>query len=41
MPLEPGDLPFVAPDFLEFIGVFITMVISYVILIALGRWWAN
>ena len=41
MPWDPSDLPFVAPDFLEFIAVFITMGISFVVLVALGRWWAS
>jgi hypothetical protein len=41
MPFDVGDVGFLPPDFVEFVAVFITMGISFVILVALGQWWAR
>ena len=41
MPFDVGDVGFLPPDFVEFVAVFITMAISFVILVALGYWWAR
>jgi hypothetical protein len=40
MPFEPHDF-ILAPDFVEFLAVFITMGITFAVLIALGNWWAK
>ncbi|MGB2695947.1 MAG: hypothetical protein WBD55_12295 [Dehalococcoidia bacterium] len=40
MPFDP-DATFLPADFLEFIAVFITMGIAFVILVALGYWWQH
>ncbi|MDZ4279084.1 MAG: hypothetical protein U1B78_08085 [Dehalococcoidia bacterium] len=39
LPLDPKDVPFFAPDFVEFLAVFIVMGIAFGILVALGHWW--
>ncbi len=41
MPFDVGDLGFLAPDFVEFLAVFVTMTITFIVLIALGYWWAR
>jgi len=41
MPLDPKDVPFFAPDFVEFLATFLTMAVSFVILVILGNWWAR
>lgn len=41
MPFEVGDVNIFPPDFVEFIAAFITMAIAFVILVVLGRWWAQ
>ncbi len=41
MPLDPKDVPIFAPDFVEFLAVFLTMAITFIIMVVLGRWWAG
>lgn len=41
MPFDVGDVGFLPSDFVEFIAVFITMAISFIIMVALGQWWAR
>ncbi len=41
MPIDPKDVPIFAPDFVEFLAAFITMIVSMVILVVLGNWWAR
>ena len=41
MPLDPKDIPLFAPDFVEFLAAFFTMVVSLVVLVILGNWWAR
>ena len=41
MPWDVGDVGFIAPDFVEFLAAFITMMIAFAILVALGQWWAR
>lgn len=41
MPLTPEDIPLMGPDIAELVAVFFTIAVSLVILVALGRWWAN
>ncbi len=41
MPFDVGDLGFLPPDAVEFVAVFLTMTITFVVLIALGYWWAR
>jgi len=40
MPFEPKDF-ILAPDFVEFLAVFITMGITFIVLVLLGNWWAR
>jgi hypothetical protein len=40
VPFEPHDF-ILAPDFVEFLAVFITMGITFAVLTALGNWWAK
>ncbi len=41
MPFDVADVPFMSADFTEFVAAFITMAISFLILIVLGNWWAR
>ncbi len=41
MPFDVKDVGFFSSDFVEFLAVFITMAISFVIMVLLGRWWAR
>ena len=41
MPWDVSDVGFLAPDFVEFLAAFVTMVLSFIILVALGNWWAR
>ncbi len=41
MPWDVQDVGFLAPDFVEFLAVFIGMVIAFIILLVLGQWWAR
>ena len=41
MPFDVGDLGFLPPDAVEFVAVFVTMGLTYAVLIALGYWWAR
>ncbi len=41
MPWDVKDVGFLAPDFVEFLAAFGTIVISFVILVILGKWWAR
>lgn len=41
MPWDVKDISFLAPDFTEFLAAFLTMVISFLIMVALGKWWAS
>lgn len=38
MPFDPGDT-FLSADFLELVAVFITMIIAFGVMVALGYWW--
>ena len=40
MPFDPGDT-FLPADFLEFIAVFVVMIISFAVMVILGYWWAR
>ncbi len=39
MPWDVSDVGFLAPDFVEFVAAFITMMIAFAIMVALGQWW--
>ncbi len=41
MPFDVGDLGFLSPDAVEFVVGFLTMAITFAVLIALGYWWAR
>jgi hypothetical protein len=41
MPLDPKDVPLFAPDFVEFLAAFVTMAVSFAIMVILGNWWAR
>ncbi|MEX0785594.1 MAG: hypothetical protein WD939_03060 [Dehalococcoidia bacterium] len=41
MPWDVKDVGFLAPDFVEFLAAFAAMVMSFIVLVILGRWWAN
>jgi hypothetical protein len=41
MPFDVTDVGFLAPDFVEFLAVFIVMGFTFAILVALGQWWAR
>jgi len=40
MPYDVGDF-LLAPDFVEFVAAFLTMMIAFAIMIVLGQWWAR
>jgi hypothetical protein len=40
VPFEVKDFA-LAPDFIEFLAAFGTMLIAFAVLVVLGRWWAN
>ncbi len=40
MPFDPADT-FLSADFLEFVAVFVVMVITMAIMVVLGNWWAR
>ncbi len=39
MPFDVSEVPFISSDFVEFVAAFITMAITFAILIVLGKWW--
>lgn len=39
IPIDPKDVPIFAPDFVEFLAAFGTMVIAFAVMIVLGYWW--
>jgi len=41
VPLDPKDLPIFAPDFVELLAVFVTMGVSFIVMVVLGQWWAR
>ena len=41
MPFDVKDVGVLAPDFVEFLAAFVTMAISFVIMVILGNWWAR
>ena len=41
MPFDVSEVPFISSDFVEFLAAFITMAITFAILVALGKWWEN
>ncbi len=41
MPIDVKDVPVFAPDFVEFLAAFITMMISFAIMVVLGQWWSR
>ena len=41
MPFDVGDLGFLPPDAVEFVAGFVTMGITFAVLIAMGYWWAR
>lgn len=41
MPFAPKDVPFLGPDIAELVAVFLTMAISFAVMVILGRWWAR
>ncbi len=41
MPFAPKDIPFMGPDIAELVAVALTLVISLIIMVILGRWWAQ
>ncbi len=40
MPYDVSDF-LLAPDFVEFIAAFVTMMIAFGIMVVLGQWWAR
>ncbi len=38
-PIAPKDIPYMGPDIAELVAVGITLIISLIIMVALGRWW--
>lgn len=41
MPIDVKDVPIFAPDFVEFLAAFFTMVITFAVLVVLGQWWSR
>lgn len=41
LPLEVHDFPFLSSDAVEFFAVFIAMLISFAVMVALGQWWSR
>ncbi len=41
MPFDVKDVPVFAPDFVEFLAAFLTMAISFAVMIILGNWWSR
>jgi hypothetical protein len=41
LPFGPKDIPIMGPDIAELVAVALTLVISLVIMVLLGRWWAE
>ena len=41
MPIDVKDVPIFSPDFVEFLVVFVTMAISFAIMVVLGSWWSR
>jgi hypothetical protein len=41
MPFDVADVPFMSADFAEFVAAFVTMAISFLILVVLDKWWAR
>ncbi len=41
MPIDVKDVPVFAPDFVEFLAAFTTMLITFAVLIVLGQWWSR
>ncbi len=41
MPFDVSEVAFFSSDFVEFLAAFITMAITFAILIVLGKWWEN
>ena len=41
MPVDPGELPFLGPDIAELVAVFLTMAVSFIVMVVLGNWWAR
>ncbi len=39
MPFDVDQVAFFSSDFVEFLAAFITMAITFAILIVLGKWW--
>jgi hypothetical protein len=40
-PWDPSDIGIFSADFMEFALVFITMAVSFIIMVVLGNWWAR
>ncbi len=41
MPIDVKDVPIFAPDFVEFLAAFMTMAITFAVLVVLGQWWSR
>jgi hypothetical protein len=41
MPFDPSDFKVFSADFMEFALVFVTIMISLIIMVVLGNWWAR
>jgi hypothetical protein len=41
MPFDPSDFKVFSADFMEFALVFVTIMVSLVIMVVLGNWWAR
>jgi len=41
VPFTAEQIPLLGPDIAELLSVFVTIVISVVIMVLLGRWWAQ
>jgi hypothetical protein len=39
LPFDVDDIAFLSGDFVEFAAVFVTMVFSFIVMVALGQWW--
>jgi len=41
VPIDVKDVPIFAPDFVEFLAAFMTMAITFAVLVVLGQWWSR
>lgn len=41
MPFEPSNFPLASPDITELAAVFMTLLFTIGVMVALGRWWSR